>query len=131
MELNTNAIKTNESKCHNVDEHGRKAIITMNKKKYFEMEKHLREFTEKRGIDEETLVAMCDTICKALAFNPELKAYKVEEVQRRHQEKKQKLAENGMNTYDAYGRAYYEANREECAKRNAMYKAAQRTATKF
>ena len=117
-----------ESKCHNVDEHGRKAIITMNKKRYNEMERQLREYTRQRGIDEATFVGMCETICNALSFNPELKAYKTEEIQRRHQEIKQKLEENNMTTYEAYGKAYYEAHKQECIQRVARYKSAQKSA---
>ena len=105
-----------ESKCHNVDALGRRAIITMNKKRYNEMEKQLRHFTQDLGIDDNTFVAMCDTICKALGFNPELKAYTKEEVKKRKDELKKKLAENGLNTYDAYGRAYYKAKRADSKK---------------
>lgn len=80
------------------------------------MEKQLRHFAQDRGIDDDTFVAMCDTICKALGFNPELKAYTEEEVKKRKDELKKKLAENGLNTYDAYGRAYYKAKRADSKK---------------
>lgn len=109
-----------ESKCYNTDEHGRKAIVTMNKKKYSELEKALKEFTEDRGFDGDTFAAMCETICRVLAFNPELQAYKSDEMRRKKQEYKKKLAEQCLTTYDAYGRAYYNANREECKRRSAI-----------
>ena len=115
------------SKCHNVDDQGRRAIITMNKKKYFELEKHLKDFTRDQGMKEEAFQAMCDMICRVLAFNPELKAYKTEEMRRKKDEYKKKLAEKNMTTWDAYGRAYYEANKEECIKRSTLCRAAKRT----
>ncbi len=109
------------SKCHNTDEHGRKAIITMTKKKYSILEKRLKDFADNKGIDGETLEELCVTICDALAFNPDLQAYKSEEIHRRKEEYKKKLAAQGLNTYDDYGRAYYQANREACIQKNAMY----------
>ncbi len=111
-----------ESKCYNTDEHGRKAIVTMNKKKYSELAQALKEFTQERGVDGDTFAAMCETICRVLAFNPELKAYKADEMRRKKQEYKKKLAEQCLTTYDAYGRAYYEANKDVCNQRTAMCK---------
>ena len=116
-----------DPKCHNTDENGRRAIVLMNKKKYSVLEKHLREFSHMHGINHDTLAALCETICKALEFNPEMKAYKAEEVQRRKAELKKKLTDNNMTTYEAYGKAYYETHKQECMQRVAKYKSDKKT----
>ncbi len=116
-----------EPKCHATDEHGRRSIVTLTKKRYTALEHKLSDWTKSQGLQEDELIALKNIICEALAFNPNVPAYTKEADVRRKEELKKKLQEANMTRYEAYDKAYYEAHKQECIQRVAKYKSAQKS----
>lgn len=117
-----------KNKCHATDEEGRRSIVTLTKKRFSALEQRLRDWTQKQGHDEEYLSSLKNIICDTLAFNPNVPAYTKEADVRRKQGLYKTMQENNMNTYEVYGKAYYEANKEACLQRTAKYKASKQSA---
>lgn len=116
-----------DHKSHATDEQGRRSIVTLTKKRFSILEEKLKEWTTAEGLSDASLKRMREIICDALAFNPNVPAYTKEADVRRKAEQKKKLEENNMTTYEAYGKAYYEAHKQECMQRVARYKSAQKS----
>ncbi len=113
---------------HATDEQGRRSVVSLTKKRFAALEHGIKQYLDEKGLGSDHLVSLREIICTALSFNPDVPSYTKEVLQRRKEEMKKKLADNNMNTYDAYGRAYYATHREDCITRVSEYQA-QRRAT--
>ena len=117
-----------KNKSHATDEQGRRSIVTLTKKRFTALEQKLSDWTKSQGLQEDALIALKNIICDTLAFNPNVPAYTKEADVRRKQGLYKTMQENNMNTYEVYGKAYYEANKEACLQRTAKYKASKHSA---
>lgn len=104
----------------------RRSTFVFNKKKYAALQQELQQIAANLGLSSYVLETLHEGICRALAFDPNLPVYSKEQLQKMKTAFKQKLAENNMNSYDAYGRSYYNRNRETCIEKVSACKKSKR-----
>lgn len=92
----------------------RKSSIVFNKKKYAAVQQELEQVAKEFCLSSQILSAFNEAICKALAFDPNVPVYTKEQQEKMRAAYKQRLAENNMTSWEAYGRTYYEKHRGEC-----------------
>lgn len=96
---------------------GRKSSVVFNKKRYSLLARALHDFVSQHGMPPRRVEEVLSILCDALEFDPNATVYTTEQLQKKKTAYKQKLAENNMNTWDAYGKKYYDKNREACIER--------------
>lgn len=99
----------------------KKATVYITKTKYKALQESLTTFLEENGLPHMT-DDILQIICDSFMYDPNLKCYDKDRVQK-------KCLETGLSTYELYTRKYYEKNKESIDKKNmeAMRKRREKT----
>jgi hypothetical protein len=99
--------KEQEDKIDNGNGQGKKAVSMMSKKRYHQIERHLRDTI---GDDNILMVAM-EGICNIMNFDPSASTYTPELGKKKHANLKKRCKETGKTTYEIlYGKKLQSIN---------------------